>query len=67
MPKVVLLIKHSYRLYIEIQGLLSFEGTFLKKVGMGVECNPKEVLLRLTSKEQLQAQSKDKEVYNLRS
>ena len=57
---------YSYRLYIEIQGLLGFEGTFLKKVGMGVECDPKEVLLRLTSKEQLQAQSKDKEIHNLR-
>jgi hypothetical protein len=39
-----------YRLYLEIQALLSFQLKFLKKLNLNCESNPKDLLLRLTSK-----------------
>jgi hypothetical protein len=56
-----------YRLYLEIQSLLSFQGKFLKKLNLSGEGTPKDLLMRLTSKEELQAQAKDKEIMNLRT
>ena len=49
-----------YRLYTEMQSLLSFQAKFLTKLGLNSEGNPKELLTRLTSKEELQMQAKDK-------
>ena len=59
--------ERCYRLYIEIQALLAFEGRFLKKLAVATEADPKDLLMRLTSKEELQVQSKDKEILNLRT
>ena len=57
----------SYRLYIEIQSLLDFEGVFLRRLGFPMENEPKDLLMKLTNKLDLQIQSKDKEIHNLRT
>jgi hypothetical protein len=57
----------SYRLYLEIQGLLDFEGVYLKRLGFQMEGDPKDLLMKLTNKLDLQIQSKDKEIHNLRN
>ena len=49
----------------EHQSLLYF--TKLKKLNLNCEANPKDLLMRLTSKEELQAQAKDKEIMNLKT
>ena len=55
-----------YRLYTEMQSLLAFQAKFLAKLGLNSEGNPKDLLMRLTSKEELQMQAKDKEILNLK-
>ena len=56
-----------YRLYMEMQALLAFQAKFLAKLNLNTEGNPKDLLMRLTSKEELQAQAKDKEILNLKT
>ena len=59
--------RRCYRLYMEMQGLLAFQAKFLAKLNLNTEGNPKDLLMRLTSKEELQAQAKDKEILNLKT
>ena len=40
-----------YRIYIEIQALLTLQNKFLKKLGLNADGDPKDLLMRLTSKE----------------
>jgi len=49
-----------------MQSLLAFQAKFLAKLGLNSEGNPKDLLMRLTSKEELQMQAKDKEILNLK-
>lgn len=39
----------------------------MRKLAMNTEGEPKDLLMRLTSKEELQVQSKDKEIMNLKT
>jgi hypothetical protein len=40
----------SYRLYLEIQVLLDFEGVYLRRLGLQMEAEPKDLLMKLTNK-----------------